>query len=171
MNSPLCTKSSGAQVVSSPTVNPNLKNGCFRILRKVSPVYGVLPKSYFLLGVTLSDSAPHASGGFANIWKGQQDENQVCVKALRPQIPTNLDKIKRVCGSSLFRREGGLNLIPIRGSTVTSWDGSTFPIRTSYPSSGFRRRCSRSASSALGYPTEMFSSTSKNTRGSINCTW
>ena len=54
------------QVVSSPTANPNLKNRCFRILRKGSPTHGILPNSYFLPGVTLSDDIPYAAGGFAD---------------------------------------------------------------------------------------------------------
>ena len=92
------------QVVSSTTVNPTLKNRCFRVLRKVSPSHGILPKSYYPDGVTLSDTIPYASGGFADIWKGQHDGNPVCVKAFRTQTAANLEKIKRVCGG-----------IPIRG--------------------------------------------------------
>ena len=84
------------QVVSSPTVNPSLKNRCFRVLRKVSHSQAILPKSYYPEGVTLSDTIPYASGGFANIWKGQRDGNQVCVKAFRTQTAGNLEKIKRV---------------------------------------------------------------------------
>jgi len=83
------------KVVSSPTVNPSLKNRCFRVLRKVSHSHAVLPKSYYPGGVTLSDAIPYASGGFADIWKGQRDGNQVCVKAFRTQTTGNLDKIKR----------------------------------------------------------------------------
>jgi len=94
----MSAKMPGDQVVSSPTVNPTLKNRCFRVLRKVSPSHGVLPKSYYPEGVTLSDTIPYASGGFADIWKGQRDGNQVCVKAFRTQTAANLDKIKRVCG-------------------------------------------------------------------------
>ena len=119
-------KSPNDQIVSSPAANPNLKNRCFRILRKVSPTHGILPKSYFLLGVTLSDTAYHVPGGFADIWKGQQGGNQVCIKALRTQTPVNLEKIKRVRSNSLFHQEGGLSPVLIRGSTVKSWGGSTF---------------------------------------------
>ena len=91
-------KKTGDQVVSSATVNPSLKNRCFRVLRKVSPSHGILPKSYYPEGVTLSDTIPYASGGFADIWKGRRDGDQVCVKAFRTQTAANLDKIKRVCG-------------------------------------------------------------------------
>ena len=84
--------------MSSATVNPSLKNRCFRVLRKVSPTHGILPKSYYLPGVTLMDTIFYAPGGFADVWKGQLDGNQVCVKAFRTQTPGNLDKIKRVCG-------------------------------------------------------------------------
>ena len=92
------------QVVSSLTVNPSLKNRCFRVLRKVSPLNGILPKSYYPDGVTLSDTIPCGSGRFADIWKGQRDGNQVCVKAFRTRTAGNLDKIKRVCGGVVFRR-------------------------------------------------------------------
>ena len=90
--------------MSSATVNPSLKNRCFRVLRKVSPAHAVLPKSYYPPGVTLTDTIPYASGGFADIWKGDQDGTQVCIKAFRTQTAGNLDKIKRVCGSSVSHR-------------------------------------------------------------------
>ena len=73
-----------------------MKNRCFRVLRKVSPAHGILPKSYFPPGVTLNDTIPYAAGGFADIWKGRQGDNPVCIKAFRTQTATNLDKIKRV---------------------------------------------------------------------------
>ena len=95
------------QVVSSPTVNPSLKNRCFRVLRKVSHSHAILPKSYYPEGVTLSDTIPYASGGFADIWKCQRDGKQVCVKAFRTQTTENLDKIKRVCGAISTRVSSG----------------------------------------------------------------
>ena len=166
-----CPKFHDDQVVSSPTASPNLKNRCFKILRKVSPTHGILPNSYFLPGVTLSDTTPYAAGGFADIWKGQRDGNQVCVKALQTHTPANLKKIKRVRSNSLFHREGGLSLVLIRGSTARSWGGSTFRTRMSCPSSESRRRYSRFASSALGCRAEIFSSTSENIGGSIDYDW
>ena len=110
----------GDQVLSSTTVNPSLKNRCFRVLRKISPTHAILPRSYFPSGVTLSDTIPYASGGFAEIWNGHLEGNQVCVKAFRTQTVTNLEKIKRVCGSSLSRQGGELKRAPIRGSAVRS---------------------------------------------------
>ena len=71
-------------------------------MRKVSPAHSILPKSYLLPEVTLSGDIPFASGGFADVWKGQRDGNEVCVKVFRTQPAANLDKVKRVCGSSLF---------------------------------------------------------------------
>ena len=50
------------------------------------------------------DTIFYAPGGFADVWKGQLDENQVCVKAFRTQTPGNLDKIKRVCGGLRCQR-------------------------------------------------------------------
>ena len=100
-------------------MNPSLKNRCFRVLRKVSPAHGVLPQSYFPPGVTLSDTIPYASGQFADIWKGQLDGNQVCLKVFRTNTPSNLDKIKRV-GDSSLSLGGEIDLTPIRGSTVSS---------------------------------------------------
>ena len=157
--------------MSSSTASPILKNRCFRVLRRVSPTHGILPNSYFLPGVTLSDSIPCAACGSADVWKGQLDGNQVCVKAIQTQTSANLDKIKRVRGNSLFHREGGLSLVSIRGSTVRSWGGSTFRMRMSYPSSESRRRCSRFVSSVLGCRAETFSSTSENIRGSNGFNW
>ena len=89
------------QVVSSSTVNAGMKNRCFKILRKVSPAHGILPKSYHLPQVTLTDTIPYASGGFADIWKGQLDGHQVCIKAFRTQAAAYLDKIKRVRDSAI----------------------------------------------------------------------
>ena len=114
-NPPSRAKTPGDQLVSSSTANPSLKNRCLRVLRKLSPSQGILPKSYYPDGVTLSDTIPYASGGFADIWKGRRGEVQVCVKAFRTQTTANLDKIKRVCGDS---DEGGFILTTASGSTV-----------------------------------------------------
>ena len=147
--------------------NPDLENRSFETLPEYSPACA---KSCFLSGVALVDNVPYATGGFTDTWKGQQDGNQVCVKAFRTQTQVHLDKIKRVGGSSPFR-SGGLDLIPIRGSIMRLWGGNTCHIQTSYPSSGFRRRCSRSASSVLGCQVETFSSTSGDIGGSIGYIW
>ena len=84
-------------------------------MRKLSPSQGILPKSYYPDGVTRSDTIPYASGGFADIWKGQRSEVQVCVKAFRTQTAANLDKFKRVCGDS---DEGEFILMAASGSIV-----------------------------------------------------
>ena len=46
---------------------------------------------------------PYSSGGFTDIWKGLQDGTPVCVKAIRTDTAANLERIKRVCDSSLFQ--------------------------------------------------------------------
>ena len=97
-------KTPGDQVVSFTEVDPSSRNRCFRVLRKVSPSHGILPKSNYPDGVTLGDTIPYASGGFVDIWKGHHDENQVRANAFKTQTAANLEKIKRVCGG-----------IPIRG--------------------------------------------------------
>ena len=157
--------------MSSTTANPNLRDRCFRVLRKVSPAHSILPKSYLLPEVTLSGGIPFASGGFADVWKGQRDGNEVCVKVFRTQLAANLDKVERVCGSSLFQCGGGLTLISTRCSTVRLWGGSIFRIRTSYHSSEFRRNCPRFASSALGCRTETSPNISGNIRKPIDYSW
>jgi hypothetical protein len=86
----------GDQVLSSNATNADMRNQCFKILRQVSLAHGILPKSYRPSKVTLSDTIPYASGGFADIWKGQLDGQQVCIKAFRTQAAANLDKIERV---------------------------------------------------------------------------
>jgi len=91
------------QIVSSVTTPLPLKRRYFRVLRKVSLAHGILPKSYLPTEVTLSDTVPYASGGFADIWKGLQDGNLVCIKAFQTQTAADLDKIKRVCDSSVLR--------------------------------------------------------------------
>ena len=157
--------------MSSTTANPGVKRRCLRILRRVAPAYSVLPKSYSPPGVTLNGTIPHTSGGFADVWKGQLDGNQVCIKTFRTQAAAGMDKIRRVCASSLLRRGGETNLIPIRGSTVRPCGGSTFPIRTCYPSSEFRRRYPRFPSSPLGYQTETSLGTFENIRRLTDCNW
>ena len=51
----------------------------------------------------MSETIPYALGGFADIWKGQRDGREMCIKAFRTQTTANLDKIKRVCGDILTR--------------------------------------------------------------------
>ena len=82
--------------MASATVNPNVKQRCFKVLRRVAPVYNVLPKSYSPLGVTLSNDMPRASGVFSDIWEGQLDGNRVCVKTFRTRTEVDLKKIKQV---------------------------------------------------------------------------
>lgn len=93
--------------MSSAAADPSLKKRCSRTLRKISPAHGILPKSYFPPDVTLGGATvPHSvKGGSADVWKGKQGEHQVCIKVFRTQTAANLEKIKRVCGSSLFQLE------------------------------------------------------------------
>lgn len=84
------------QAISSNVVDPGLKNQYLKVLRRVSPVYGILPKSYHLNGVTLSDDIAYASGRFADIWQAQLDGRQVAVRAFRAKVEPDLSDIKRV---------------------------------------------------------------------------
>jgi len=99
----LSAKTPHDQVVSSPTVNPSLKNRCFRLLRDVSYAHAILPKSYYPEGVTLNNAIHCTSNGFADIWKGRRGGNQVCVKAFRIKKPWNLENIKVVRGGISIR--------------------------------------------------------------------
>jgi len=109
VNSPARALNLGGQVVSSTTVNISSRSRCFRTLRKFSSAHGVLPKSYFLTGVKLSGTMPRFSGGFTDVWMGQQDGEQVCVKAFRTHTATNQERIKRVRGGSSCDRLQGVN--------------------------------------------------------------
>jgi hypothetical protein len=82
--------------LSSDAVNSDIKDSCFETLRKVSLARGILPKSYHLPQVTLSDTVPYASGVIAVVWKGQLDGRQVCIKAFLIHEAAYQDKIKRV---------------------------------------------------------------------------
>lgn len=93
------------------TVNAGMRNRCFKVLLKLSHVYGIFTKSYHLLGLVLSDTIPYASGGYADVWKGQVDGRQVSVKAFRTQTTANLERIKRVCDNVLTMGECGLIVI------------------------------------------------------------
>ena len=108
-------KTPGDQLVSSSTANPSLKIRCLRVLRKLSPSQGILPKSYHPGGVTLNDTTPYASGRYADIWKGRRGEVQVCVKAFQTRTTANLNRIKRVCCDS---DEDEFILTTASGSTV-----------------------------------------------------
>jgi hypothetical protein len=90
----------GNQVLSSNVMNAGVKDRCLTILRQISHMHGILPKSYYLPQVILSDSTPYSSGRFADIWKGQLDGRQVGIKAfrLRTQEAEDLDEIKQVRG-------------------------------------------------------------------------
>lgn len=103
MNSSTTRSIARDQVVSSNTVNPASKNRCFKLLRSISAARGILPKSYYTTKVTLSDTLPYASGGFALTWKGLLDGRQVCVKAFPTQTTASLQKIKLVCDGVLMR--------------------------------------------------------------------
>lgn len=106
------------QVVSSAAVNRSLKNRCFRVLRKVTSSHEILPKSYYPEGVTLNNTIPHATGGFADIWKGRWGGNHVCVKVFRTRTAANLDKIRRVCAG--ISHEDELSLTAPSGSIARS---------------------------------------------------
>ena len=93
------------QVLLSDKTNPSAKDRCFKVLRKVSQAHAILPQSYNLAGVTLSDTTPYTSGDFADIWKAELDGRQVTVKAFRAHTAANLEKIKRVRVIP-FEREG-----------------------------------------------------------------
>jgi len=106
--------------VSSTAVNPSSRERCSKVLREVSAAHCILPQSCFPPGVTLNGTTPYASGGFADIWKGQEGGNQVRVKAFRTLPHT--DRIKRVC------------CVPI-----STGGGAQLGC---YPSSEFQRHCS-----------------------------
>ena len=130
----------GGQAASSTATVPDLSYRAFDALCTISSVYGVLPKSYLLTDVTMSSTIPYASGGSTEVWRGQQNGRQVCVKALRKGAVANPDEVKRVCGTSVFWRDCERNLILIRGFTMKSLGGSTFRIQMCCPSSGFHKR-------------------------------
>ena len=88
--------------MSSPAANFTLEVRCSTALRRVSSTYGVLPRSYILPDVTITDEIPYASGPFMDVWRGHQNGNLVCVKALREGVIADLDEVKRVCGTSVF---------------------------------------------------------------------
>ena len=77
----------------------------------------ILPKSYCLADVTLSDRNAYASGGSTNIRKGQLDGRQVCIEAFRTQKATNLASVKQVCYGI---PEGEYSLVTITGSIARS---------------------------------------------------
>lgn len=73
-------------------------------MRKVSSVHEILPTSYHLAEVCLSDTIPHASGGLSDVWKGQLGGDHVSLKAFRTGTGINLAKLKWVCDRTLTRK-------------------------------------------------------------------
>lgn len=80
-----------------------LKDRCSGALRKISPMLEILPKSYHLHGVILSDIAPYASGAYMGIWKGKVEGGQVSVKVFWIQRPGVPGGIKQVCDCILAK--------------------------------------------------------------------
>jgi len=80
-----------------------------------------------LPGVTLNDAIPHVLGEFADVWKGEQDGNQVRIKTFRSH------KLKQVCGESLkYGGKGELNLKQSFYREIVGWKLLSHPYVPSF---------------------------------------
>ena len=85
------------QAFEAPNMALDTRRKSVRILRRVCSSQAILPRSCILSDdISKEADARFASGGFADIWKGRNNGNRVCVKAFRVYT-TEMSKIKRVC--------------------------------------------------------------------------
>ena len=82
------------------TLSPHLDiyKRCLRALRKACGIYGLLPPSHFMPpGLTTANKRPHASGGFADVWRARNMDNQYyAVKHIRIYEVDNFADITKV---------------------------------------------------------------------------
>ena len=64
-----------------------------RSLYKICAIHSLLPGSLQINVRYDPSGAPHCSGGFADVWKGEYGDQQVAVKVLRVYVGSNLQKI------------------------------------------------------------------------------
>ena len=75
----------------------DLRKMSVRILRKVCGSQSILPRSCVLSGdISTEGDTAFASGGFADIWRGNHNGNPVRIKAFRTETTENLSKTKQV---------------------------------------------------------------------------
>ena len=81
----------------------DLRRKSVRILRKVCGSQAILPRSCIISeNVSKEGEAKFASGGFADVWKGDHNKSCVCIKAFRAYTAENLFKIKMVRSKSFY---------------------------------------------------------------------
>ena len=68
------------------------------ILQRICCLQVTLPRSCVLSGnISKEGDIAFATGWFGDVWKGHNNQNSVCIKALRVYEPRNLSEIKQVC--------------------------------------------------------------------------
>ena len=80
-------------------MTPNLRRRSIPILRTVSSLHAILPRSCILSkDISKEGDIPFASGEFTDVWKGRHNGNSVCIKAFRVCTAESLSKFKQVRG-------------------------------------------------------------------------
>jgi hypothetical protein len=73
-----------SQWLTTFTTQNNFRRQVISILMKLCSASGVLPRDLFIHGVNLGDDRdPWASGGFADVFRGTYNGQDVAVKRLR----------------------------------------------------------------------------------------
>ncbi|PBK74598.1 kinase-like protein [Armillaria solidipes] len=91
---------------------------CIKCLRALSKARNIVPSSFSSRDVTREGVNPIGGGGFADIWKGNLHETQVCLKVLRVFIPGGArEKLLRdFCQEALvWRQLHHPNVLPFLG--------------------------------------------------------
>ena len=97
---------SNLQVSLSPTTDPRLRLKCLLVLGKVCVTHGILPRRYPRINnfAAFGDN-PNASGGSADVWRGEVDGRQVAVKVTRRYSTVPISQAREVnlhLGSPFF---------------------------------------------------------------------
>ena len=96
------------QIIDTLSPESDIRKRCLRALRKTCGIYGILPASHLMPpGLSTVGKRAFASGGFADVWKAMNTDNQTfAVKRIRIYEVDNLGemtKVRWVCHSMSVR--------------------------------------------------------------------
>ncbi|KAK0464732.1 kinase-like domain-containing protein [Desarmillaria tabescens] len=89
-----------------------------KCLLALSKARNIVPSSFFSRDVTREGTNPVGGGGYADIWKGHLHDTQVCLKALRVNLPekTRAKLLRDFCLEALvWRQLRHPNILPFLG--------------------------------------------------------
>ena len=97
------------KALQAAQLEPELRQIAFSILRRLCGRIGHLPKSYLLSDKFDLSGMPCASGGFADVWKGEfRGEVKVAIKCVRVSDIDDKARIRKVKKQSASSRLASL---------------------------------------------------------------